>query len=124
MRILFTFAGGTGDFLPLVPVARAAERAGHTVAFAGQEGMLATVEGAGFTAFASGGSSLLTSEERLPLLAVDPEREARAIRTAFAGRIARERAEAIVAIAGDWSPTSSCGTRSTSAPPWQPSDSA
>jgi UDP:flavonoid glycosyltransferase YjiC (YdhE family) len=104
MRILFTFAGGTGHFLPLVPVARAAERAGHTVAFAGQEGMVATVEAAGFTAFASGGSSLLTSDERLPLLVVDPEREARAIRTAFAGRIARERAEAIAAIGRDWSP--------------------
>ena len=99
MRILFTFAGGTGHFLPLVPVARAAERAGHVVAFAGQEGMVATVEAAGFTAFASGGASLLTADERLPLLAVDPEREARAIRAAFAGRIARERAEALVAIA-------------------------
>ena len=47
MRILFTFAGGTGHFLPLVPVARAAERAGHVVAFAGQEGMVATVEAEG-----------------------------------------------------------------------------
>ena len=59
MRILFTFAGGTGHFLPLVPVARAAERAGHVVAFAGQDGMVATIEAAGFTAFASGGASLL-----------------------------------------------------------------
>ena len=104
MRILFTFAGGTGHFLPLVPVARAAERAGHVVAFAGQEGMVATVEAAGFTAFASGGASLLTADERQPLVAVDPEREARAIRAAFAGRIARERAEALVAIGRSWSP--------------------
>ena len=74
MRILFTFAGGTGHFLPLAPVALAAERAGHVVAFAGQEGMVATVEAAGFTAFASGGASLLSSEERLPLLALDTER--------------------------------------------------
>jgi UDP:flavonoid glycosyltransferase YjiC (YdhE family) len=104
VRILFTFAGGTGHFLPLAPVALAAERAGHVVAFAGQEGMVATVEAAGFTAFASGGASLLTSEERLPLLALDTEREARAIRSAFAGRIARERADALVAIGGHWSP--------------------
>ena len=104
MRILFTFAGGTGHFLPLVPVARAAERAGHVVAFAGQEGMVATVEAAGFTVFASGGASLLTAAERQPLVAVDPEREARAIRTAFAGRIARERADALVAIGRYWSP--------------------
>ena len=102
--MLFTFAGGTGHFLPLAPVARAAERAGHVVAFAGQEGMTQTVEAAGFTAFASGGASLLTSEERLPLLAVDQDREARAIRTTFAGRIARERAEAIVTLGREWSP--------------------
>ena len=66
--------------------------------------MVETVEAAGFTAFASGGASLLTSEERLPLLAVDQDREARAIRSTFAGRIARERAEAIVALGGEWSP--------------------
>jgi UDP:flavonoid glycosyltransferase YjiC (YdhE family) len=104
VRILFTFAGGTGHFLPLVPVARAAERVGHVVAFAGQERMVATVEAAGFTAFPSGGSSLLAVDERQPLLAIDPEREAHAIRAAFAGRIALERAEAIVAIGADWSP--------------------
>jgi hypothetical protein len=39
-RMLFTFAGGTGHFLPLVPLARAAEQAGHRVAFGGQPGML------------------------------------------------------------------------------------
>jgi UDP:flavonoid glycosyltransferase YjiC (YdhE family) len=104
MRILFTFAGGTGHFLPLVPVARAAERAGHVVAFAGQVGMVATVEAAGFNAFASGGASLLTSDERLPLLAVDQDREARAIRATFAGRIARERAEEIIALGREWLP--------------------
>src|SRR4051794_1178355 len=104
MRILFTFAGGTGHFLPLLPVARAAERAGHVVAFAGQEGMVTTVEAAGFTVFASGGASLLTTDERQPLLAVDPEREARAIRAAFAGRMARERAEALITIADGWRP--------------------
>ena len=31
--MLFTFAGGTGHFLPLVPFARAAEVAGHVIAF-------------------------------------------------------------------------------------------
>jgi hypothetical protein len=34
VRILFTFEGGSGHYNPLVPVARAAESAGHTVAFA------------------------------------------------------------------------------------------
>ena len=104
MRILFTFAGGTGHFLPLVPVARAAERAGHAVAFAGQDGMVGTVEAAGFTAFASGGASLLTADDRTPLLAVDPEREALAIRNTFAGRIARERADSLLAVGAEWAP--------------------
>jgi UDP:flavonoid glycosyltransferase YjiC (YdhE family) len=85
VRILFTFAGGTGHLLPLVPLARAAERAGHVVAFAGQDGMVATIARAGFTAFTSGGASLLSTDERAPLLAVDPEREARAIRNTFRG---------------------------------------
>ena len=104
MRILFTFAGGTGHFLPLVPLARAAERAGHVVAFAGQEEMVASVEAAGFTAFPSGGASLRAAGERTPLLPVDMEREARAIRVTFAGRIARERADAILALCEAWLP--------------------
>lgn len=32
--MLFTFAGGNGHFEPLVPLARAAAAAGHTLAFA------------------------------------------------------------------------------------------
>jgi UDP:flavonoid glycosyltransferase YjiC (YdhE family) len=35
MRILFTFIGGAGHFEPRIPIARAAEAAGHTVAVAG-----------------------------------------------------------------------------------------
>jgi UDP:flavonoid glycosyltransferase YjiC (YdhE family) len=104
VRILFTFAGGTGHFLPLVPVARAAERAGHLVAFAGQERMGPAIEEAGFTAFPSGGATLLVAGERRPLLPVDPEREARAVRMTFAGRVARERADSILTVCGEWSP--------------------
>jgi UDP:flavonoid glycosyltransferase YjiC (YdhE family) len=55
VRLLFTFAGGNGHFEPLVPVARAAELAGHTVAFAGQPVMISAIEAAGFTAFATAG---------------------------------------------------------------------
>ena len=40
MRLLFTFAGGSGHFEPLVPIARAAGAAGHSVAFAGQTAMI------------------------------------------------------------------------------------
>ncbi|HQY27008.1 MAG TPA: hypothetical protein PLL45_19165, partial [Thermoflexales bacterium] len=48
MRILFSFIGGSGHFLPLVPVARAAAAAGHTVAFGCGPSMRATVAAAGF----------------------------------------------------------------------------
>jgi UDP:flavonoid glycosyltransferase YjiC (YdhE family) len=104
LRILFTFAGGTGHFLPLVPIARAAERHGHVVAFAGQEGMIPTVEAAGFPAFATGGASLRPGGARIDLRPLDPDREARALRDSFAGRIARERADALLALHDEWQP--------------------
>ena len=53
MRILFSFIGGTGHFLPLVPVARAAVRAGHTVAFAGAGGQQQVILDEGFDAYAT-----------------------------------------------------------------------
>lgn len=104
VRVLFTFAGGTGHVLPLVPIARAAERAGHLVAFAGQERMRPIVEEMGFRAFPSGGATLLEAGERKPLLQFDPQREARAVRMTFAGRVARERADSVLAICTEWSP--------------------
>ena len=54
LRILFTFAGGSGHLEPLVPIARAAECVGHAVAFAGRPWMIPQVEALGFSAFASG----------------------------------------------------------------------
>jgi UDP:flavonoid glycosyltransferase YjiC (YdhE family) len=103
-RMLFTFAGGTGHFLPLVPFARAAERAGHIVAFGGQPGMTATVEQAGFSAFDTGGRTLLETTERTPLLEFDLVREHRAIRETFAGSAARERANRVRELGESWRP--------------------
>jgi hypothetical protein len=40
VRILFTFAGGSGHLNPLIPIARAAESAGHTAAFVGRPWMV------------------------------------------------------------------------------------
>lgn len=104
MRILFTFAGGTGHFLPLVPLARAAEEAGHVVAFGGQAGMLSVIEDAGFDAFDTGGPTLLVSAERRPLLELDMERELRAVRDGYAGRTARARAAAVLELSEEWRP--------------------
>ena len=97
-RILCTFPGGTGHFLPIVPVARAAEAAGHTVAFACQPAMVAVVEATGLTAFATGGDSLLAAGVRQPLVAPEQERKDRG-----ADRD-RERADAVLALCRDWRP--------------------
>jgi UDP:flavonoid glycosyltransferase YjiC (YdhE family) len=104
LRILFTFAGGTGHFLPLVPLARAAELAGHRVAFGGQPGMLSVIEQAGFSGFDTGGPTLLAGTERTPLLELDMEREIRAVREGYAGRTARERAAAVLQLCEEWRP--------------------
>ena len=104
MRVLFTFAGGSGHYEPLVPIARAAEMAGHTVAFAGQPVMIPAIEAAGFTAFATGGITLSGMSKRLPLLKLDLEREDRDLREGFATRLARERATTILTLCAAWQP--------------------
>lgn len=104
LRILFTFAGGNGHFQPLAPFARAAQSAGHTVAFAGQEKMLPVIEAAGFAAFGAGGPTLQSIPRRVELLPVDPQREDRALRDAFATRVARQRAAALLVLCASWHP--------------------
>lgn len=102
--MLFTFAGGTGHFLPLLPFARAAEAAGHVVAFAAQPGVLATVEAAGFSGYDTGGRTLLVATERTPLLQVDMAREERAVSEGFAGATACERAGNVRRLCDEWHP--------------------
>jgi UDP:flavonoid glycosyltransferase YjiC (YdhE family) len=104
MRILFTFTGGTGHFLPGLPIARALVARGHAVAFSAQEAMLATIEATGFTGIDSGGATLADPAARLPLQPVDRAHEERVVRDSFAGRLARERAGRLLAVAGEWSP--------------------
>ena len=105
MRILFTFAGGIGHFIPLVAIARAAEAAGHVVAFGSQRALLPVVRQAGFTAvFDTGGVTFQDDAQRFPLLRLDMNREYRAVRDGYAGRIARERAPAIIERSAEWKP--------------------
>jgi UDP:flavonoid glycosyltransferase YjiC (YdhE family) len=103
MRILFTFAGGSGHLDPLVPFARAAAAAGHVVAFAGRPWMVPTVRALGFDVFTAGSDAGLTPVRR-PLLPVDMEREERDLRDGFARRIARERAVDLLPLCGSWRP--------------------
>ncbi len=103
MRILFTFAGGSGHADPLVLIARVAEEAGHTVAFTGRPAPLSMLEALGFSVFDTPGDSDV-STERIPLRELDAEREDRVLREGFARRIARLRAAGILAVCGDRRP--------------------
>lgn len=57
MRVLFTTNAMAGHFHPLVPLARAAEAAGHAVAVACSDSFCPTVEASGFRAFPVGHES-------------------------------------------------------------------
>ena len=54
MRLLFTTQPGYGHLFPMVPLAEAAERAGHEVAFATSASFGPAVRRAGFTSLAAG----------------------------------------------------------------------
>jgi UDP:flavonoid glycosyltransferase YjiC (YdhE family) len=81
-----------------------AEASGHAVVFGGQTGMIPVIDRAGFRAYDTGGPTLLAASERTPLLELDWERELAAVREGFAGRTARERAPAVLALCQDWVP--------------------
>lgn len=106
MRILFTFIGGSGHFRPLIPFARAAQAAGHTVAVAGAGGRHEEVTAAGFSTF------FRTSEPKPPSGTGPAERpepldlaaEERVMREGFVGGGARRHAGAIREIALEWKP--------------------
>ena len=103
LRILFTFAGGSGHLEPLVPIAQAAESAGHAVAFVGRPWMTAQIEALGFAAFEAGSDVGLTPHRR-PLAAIDVGREMRDVGEGFGRRIARERATDVLALCAAWQP--------------------
>ena len=103
MRLLFAFAGGSGHLEPLVPIARAAQAAGYTVAFVGRPWMAPQVEALGFPAFAAGSNAGLTPR-RLPLAPIDLKRDMQAVGDHFVRRIGRERAAAILPLCGRWRP--------------------
>lgn len=103
VRFLFSFAGDSGHFFPLVPVARSAQAAGHTVAFACRPRMVSTVERAGFAAFSTGVDEG-AEQKRIPLRELDPQREDRALRDGFAGWMAQQRAAGMLSRCTDWQP--------------------
>ncbi|MEO6063201.1 MAG: glycosyltransferase [Thermoflexales bacterium] len=103
MRILFTFIGGSGHFLPLVPVARATATAGHVLAFGCGPSMRATVEAAGFPVFPLGTGAAATAA-RLPLRPLDAAREDEEFLERFVRLAASARANDMLALCGPWRP--------------------
>lgn len=103
MRVLFTFVGGLGHLNPLMPIARAALAASHTVAIVGLRGLVPAIEAAGFTAIGIG-TAQRGETPRIALRAVDLERELRDVRERFADRGARSRATELLPIFQEWRP--------------------
>lgn len=104
VRILFTFAGGSGHAEPLVPIARAAAAAGHDVAFAGQSAVVGGLRERGFQVFPEPVDTTGTRPTPGPLLAPNMAHEERVLREAYAGRIARARADSVLDACARWSP--------------------
>jgi UDP:flavonoid glycosyltransferase YjiC (YdhE family) len=104
MRILFTFTGGVGHFLPTTVFARALVRQGHEIRYGCQESMVAKVEAAGWWASPTGGTSLLATEARRPLAPIDRVAEEQTMGGFFAGKAARERARRLGGLIETWRP--------------------
>ena len=120
MRVLATFAGGIGHFLPTLPYARQLRARGHQVRYACQQAMVAVVEDVGFPAVDTGGATLLPPEERRRLSPVDRAHEQRVVADFFVARVGTERAARISALIADWRPAWCCVTRWMSVPEWRP----
>src|SRR5919206_1804901 len=104
MRVLATFAGGTGHFLPTLPYARRLRDRGHQVRYACQPAMVAVVEAAGFPAVDTGGATLLPPDERRPLAPVDRTHEQRVAADFLVARVGAERAARTSPLIARWRP--------------------
>jgi UDP:flavonoid glycosyltransferase YjiC (YdhE family) len=106
VRVLFTYAGGSGHADPLVPIADAVRTSGHTAAFFGRRSAAAVLDANGFSLFADADDPALTTGDHAtitPLLELDMEREYRDLR-GFADRIARARMAGVLEVTGEWHP--------------------
>ena len=107
-RVLFTCRPLTGHYDPLVPLANAAQAAGHTVAFATGEPFDERARRAGFEAFAAGPSEGFRAEwaPRFPefeRLAGDEQRRF-FLTEIFANLELEPRAAALDAVVDAWKP--------------------
>ncbi len=108
-RFLFSSTAGYGHFHPLVPVAQALQRAGHSVAFAGRPGLRAGVEAVGFPFYAVGGNLAVDPEyqavkARMHAAPLSLEAELYSYPRTFGGISARLRTGDLIAIVRAWGP--------------------
>jgi UDP:flavonoid glycosyltransferase YjiC (YdhE family) len=103
-RILFAFAGGSGHADPLVPIAVAARKAGHDVAFFGRRSGAGAAEAAGFSLMVDPDEARGDPNRITPLVEIDMEREYRVLGRGFADRMARARAGRLLTSAADRRP--------------------
>jgi UDP:flavonoid glycosyltransferase YjiC (YdhE family) len=104
VRVLFTFAGGSGHAEPLVPIATAVRASGHGVAFAGRHSAVAPLEVHGFTLFPDPADATSGPARITPLLEIDMEREFAVLRDAYADRFARAAARRLLQLNEEWQP--------------------
>lgn len=104
MRVLFTFAGGSGHAEPLVPIATAVQASGHDVAFAGRHAAIASLEVHGFAMFPEPADTTTGPATITPLLEVDMKREYEVLRDAYADRLARAAAARLPQLNEEWRP--------------------
>lgn len=104
MRLIFTFAGGSGHFYPLVPVANAALDAGHIIIFACSPSQVDTIVAEGFDVIPLATQNPSAANEERPLRPLDDEREAQEFVAGFLGDRARRRFENTKAAIEDWKP--------------------
>ena len=106
MRILFTFIGGLGHFLPVEPVARASVAAGHEVAVACSGGLTARVEALGFRSLATSAPrpTRPPARDQTPIPPVDTLAAEIEFAENFADKGARRHADAIQEHIRAWRP--------------------
>ncbi len=97
MHLLFSFVGGRGHFLPLVPIAQATQEKEHQVTFVCSAAMNDTVKKHGFEVITMGKANTSKPQQQA-LLPLDREREDNDLREKFARVGARKKAEAILPI--------------------------
>ncbi len=106
MKVLMTTQPGLGHLHPMLPLARALQEAGHTVAFACAAAFVPEVTTAGFEAFAAGIDWLESRvEEAFPeARALDADARSQLISDIFLDDAAHQMAHDLLPLCREWQP--------------------